>query len=330
MAFFGEAIEAFLSRDPGWTEASKSVLEDVVYERPTSVSPLVVAERTAFEHALAGRYGDAFATLQMCFGDQTDHGVLGWVKQRAATYLNLVDQTQARDLQRSARIDNNFILKVEGDGTRERLRAGAEQAEASAAYVAAFESGTALEVAAESLLRDLEPSTEKNSHKRFEKALDTLASLLGFNSSRPDQETGVGPDNFWCIGNGQYWVIECKSESTSDSISRSDLEQLSHSVDWFNSEYNDPTLNCLPVMIHNSRRPNWDAVPRQSARVVPFDVLADLRAAVRAFVTELASDPSHRTPAAIRESLVQHRLNAAALEQQWTKEFAQAVPRSRA
>jgi len=61
----------------------------------------------------------------------------------------------------------------------------------------------------------------------FEYALAERGKLLGFLSTRPDKETnGAEPDNLWAVGNGHYFVIECKSGAISGTISKDYCNQL--------------------------------------------------------------------------------------------------------
>lgn len=322
MSYFDAAVDAFLARDPEWIDASKSALEEVVYDKLDSVSAVVTAEREAYELALSQRFQEAFDVLIAAAPGVKDSRTRGWIKQRAAAYLNRVDPGRAREVQKSARIDNNYLLKVDLQIQTKRLTASGTQAKASTEFLSStFSSGTALEIGVEALLRDLEPTSEKNSHRRFEAAIERVGYMLGFSSSRPDQETGVGPDNLWAVGGDHYWVIECKSEVVSEPISRSDLEQLSHSIDWFDKEYSDDRFVALPVLIHLSKKPNWDAIPRQGARVMTFERLAEFRTALRDFAASLRSEDGFRNEAVVKRSLTEFLLTAGTLEQKWTEKF---------
>ncbi|KQW06451.1 hypothetical protein ASC66_08165 [Leifsonia sp. Root4] len=322
MAYFEEAVDAFLDRAPDWTTASRRALESVVYDSLTDVSAVVVAEREAYDLALAERNVEGFNRLAAVFDHVNDSRMRGWVKQRAAAYLNPVDPTRARDIQKSARIDNNYILKLDSEVAATRIRASAHQATSSvASLTSTYASATALEIGIESLLRDLEPSTERNSYKRFESALERLGKLLGFESSRPDQESGLGPDVLWAIGGDAYWVIECKSEATADFVPRKDLEQLSHSMDWFARDYSDVRFTGTPVMIHPSRTPKEDAVPRQGARVMSFERLPEFRSAVRDFASAIAIADGFKHHDIVQRNLTEFHLTGGTIEQKWTQPF---------
>jgi len=172
-----------------------------------------------------------------------DYQLRGWLKQRGASYLNVVDPETARTLQANARIDSNYILKTPTQVTARPLSANANQAAAAAQYMSDnYSTMRNFELGIEALLRDLTPSTESGSHKRFEAAFEKLGFILGFDSYRPDKETGRGPDNLWAMSAGRHWVVEAKSEATSATIKRDYLGQLSHSADWFEAAYPSPSL----------------------------------------------------------------------------------------
>lgn len=322
MDFFKDAVDAFLDRDPGWTNASKKALEEVTYEVLGSVPIEATAQRSAFEHALAARYFDAKQALDPAILDSRKIAVRGWVKQRAAGYLNCADEVAARNLQRSARMDNSRILKLPNGTKIPRLSSLGNQVTAAAAHIKShFATPQELEIAVEAMLRDLTPSEEHGSYNRFEDAVERVGLLLGFASSRPEKESGNGPDNLWGIGDDHFWVMEAKSEATAVEVSRNNLEQLSHSSDWFEREYSDPRYRYTPILIHPSLKPKEDAVPRQGARVITFDKLAKLRESIRDFVTAVASQSSMHDESMIRENLHHYSLSAGQLQQKWTRVF---------
>jgi len=320
--FVQEAVAAFLRRDMEWVNASKTAVEGLRYEQPDEVSAVDQADRAAFTLALAGRFEEAKSALSDAATALDDPPTRGWFKQRAASYLDLVDPVKARDLHRSARLDNNYLLKLATEARLPRISALGDQATAAAAYMTAtFATARNLELGVEAMMGQLTPSPERGSYRGFEDGMQQLGQLLGLASSRPDQETGVGPDNFWALGNDRYFVIEAKSESVVAQVSRDNLEQLSHSMDWFDGEYSEPRHTAAPILIHPSRLPMWDARPRQGARIMTFDKLAQLREAVRRFATALLADANYQRTSVVGENLNQFGLSASQLEQRWTEAF---------
>lgn len=320
--FFDQAVTAFLDRDPAWVQTSKQALEGVAYQQIDVVPVVAVAERQAFNEALAGRFEDAKKTLNTAVDSVKDARLRGWLKQRAAAYLDGVDPVDARALQLSARIDNNYVLKLPNEVRSVRISSLGSQADACVqALTAEYPTARNLQIGVDALLSDLVPIPQPGTSEQFEAALKKLGALLGFASSRPDKETGIGPDNLWAIGSDQYWVVEAKSEAVAAEISRRTFEQLTHSADWFESEYPEPARVGLPVLIHPSRQPMWDAVPRLGARVMTFEKLEKLRDCIRGFATALAVGDGYRRVNTVRDNLVQFGLNSAQLIDRWTDDF---------
>lgn len=319
--FFDEAVKAFLARDKEWVNASKEALEDTVYESQRKVSPLAEAEHKAFRLALARNFEEAARVLMSIQEDEPNERLRGWVKQRAASYLHHVDLEGARKLQHSARSDNSYLLKIPNDSNPPKITDVIDQAVASANFLRKeYDSAQKLQLGVESLLQDLTPTPSHGSSKIFEAAVERLGLILGFNSTRPDQESGNGPDNFWVTGDGQCWVIESKSEATADEVSRDYLQQLSHSADWCKKHY--PNFHeCVPLLIHPSQFPNSDAVPRENARVMTFAKLEQLRDAVGKFSRAIQIENGYRDSSVIKSNLLAHGLNSKAIFGRWTQPF---------
>src|SRR5699024_4201106 len=70
----------------------------------------------------------------------------------------------------------------------------------------------------------------------FEASIEDLGTILGYESSRPEKEYNDGPDNLWTT-NEITLLIECKNEATTDSFSRSNIEQLLHALEWYDDTY---------------------------------------------------------------------------------------------
>lgn len=76
-----------------------------------------------------------------------------------------------------------------------------------------------------------------NKSENFEETLKNLGEILGFKSSRPEKELKDGPDVLW-LSDDYSFILEAKSEKKSDNkISKSDAEQIYHSLEWFNEKY---------------------------------------------------------------------------------------------
>lgn len=320
---FKTAIGDFLNRDPAWTTQAKEVIDALPYPTPVPLPAHVLAERKAFELALQGRLQEAAGELLKDINDVDDAWLRGWLKQRAASFLHDGNPTRARDIQASALIDNNFICRIPGNVKVPRItHAGQQAALASLHLGRTYSDSKTLSLQVEALIANLTPAPVPGSHKEFEQALQDLGSLLGFSSQRPDNDFRVGPDNLWATGGDHYFVIECKSEATASRVSRDDLEQLTHSVDWFEKKYDEPRYSATPILIHPSQYPHFDAIPRQGSRVLTFEKLAQLRDAVWKFGLMLASESDFSNENIVKLALTQNNLLGGQFVQHWTQEWA--------
>jgi hypothetical protein len=153
-------------------------------------------------------------------------------------------------------------------------------------------------------------------------ALDSLAPFLGFESQRPEETFGAGPDVLWSVGNLCYWVIECKNEATATTITKSYANQLGGSINWFRATY-DQTCSAMPLIIHPSETFEYAATPAEGTRVINAEKLPLLRDAVRRFAVGASTEFRTCTAKEIANLLGSVNLLAA----QFTDRFS-VIPRA--
>lgn len=203
----------------------------------------------------------------------------------------------------------------------QRITLARQQSNMSMTHITdTYSDARTFEIKIDALLANLTPTPVPGSYKQFEAAMKELGLLLGFASVRPDHTTRVGPDNLWAIGGDRYLVIECKSEATTDRISRDDLEQLTHSMDWFGAAYNEARYIGTPILIHPSRQPYFDAVPRQGARVLTFEKLEGLRQAIRGYAQAISQDSWPPLEETVKSALTQFKLLGSKFIESWTQD----------
>ncbi|ORT47061.1 helicase C-terminal domain-containing protein [Frankia sp. KB5] len=311
-------VKQCLDRDPDWVAAGRDVLDGVTYPSTGTVSPVAIAEREAFRLAELGRYREAHDKIREAVnavgGDRRQQG---WLKQRAAGYLHLIDPAAALQMQKSAQNDNKELLRPRDGVEYHRLGGVADQARQAADFMAEhYDNGNDLIVGVAAVVDDLVPSPDPTRVPAFEQAVHDLGLLLGFGAQRPERDTGEGPDVLWSLGNLAYLVIECKSGSTSDWIWKSEAEQLSHSVDWFIEKY-DQTCKPAPVLIHPVAALHSQASARASALVITFPKLEQLREAVTKHAAALAAGNAYREPDKVSSQLAARKLTGKSFAQQW-------------
>ncbi|ANX13323.1 hypothetical protein ABE41_015045 [Fictibacillus arsenicus] len=96
----------------------------------------------------------------------------------------------------------------------------------------------------------------------YEEALKWLGNYLGFQSTRPDQESGIGrgPDNFW-LSSEVAIMIESKSEKGGVApYSKKEVGQSHNHIEWIREDYPDIKVNSK-LMIAG---PDVEAAPAAS------------------------------------------------------------------
>jgi len=311
-------VDQCIDRDPGWITASRNALDGVVYPKESSIAPFASSRREAFDLACADRCREAVASLQKAIDDLSDRRLRGLLKQEAAAYLHRLDPVAAQQLQVSAYSDNWGLTRPRAGIGYVPLRGSAAQAQAAADFLGkTYETGSDLLLGVGSLLEQLVPDLDPSSVPRFEGAMRDLADHLGLAAQRPERDVGKGPDVLWLLGEHEYLVIECKSGSEQDVIFKSDMSQLSHSMDWFSEAY-DAANEATPVLIHPSRTLDSKASSRPNTRILTFLKLGELRDAVRTFATAVASSDLSLDSNALWERLTALHLNSGSFADHWT------------
>jgi hypothetical protein len=125
--------------------------------------------------------------------------------------------------------------------------------------------------------------------ERFEKAMALLGLVLGFETQRPEAESGKGPDDLWALGGLRFIVIECKNGVTSTTtIAKKDADQLAGSINWFKAAY-DQSCQVTPVMVHPALVFHDAASPIADVRIIDGDCLAKIRAELLAYANTLGA-----------------------------------------
>jgi hypothetical protein len=232
----------------------------------------------------------------------------------------MANKVAAHKLQVAAQEDNHALLKPMGGVTYTRVEAVAAQAEQAVdSLTTRFVSGAELIVGITAVMADLVPSTDEASVAPFEQAIADLGEILGFTTQQPERDTGTGPDGLWAAPGARILVIECKSgvKSTRKFISRTEIEQLTHSIDWFSEKYGAVGAVATPVIIHPTPILHVKAHARPGTRVMTFAQLGALRDAVRRFALAVAQDDGFRDLSKVADQLKAEGLQHEGFAERW-------------
>ena len=310
-----EVIEQCLNRDDGWLEVSRECLVQVKYSEG-STEPFSSSTRAAFVAATIEQYEVASNEMRKAVNSVSDGTLKGWLQEQLAMYLHFVSPVQSQKaLAGAVRLNPRVMRPLSGVSYR-RAHSSIDQASRSGAFlVNQYRSGTELRLGVDGLLAQL--VFDGGSAQIFEGGLAELGSLLGFDSQRPEQETGIGPDNLWGLGDSLFVVIECKSEATS-VVWKKDAGQLAHSMNWFSDKYDD-SCKAIPMLVHHSGERSEDAILAAGSRVIDRTRLDVLRDSLAKFAASLAGRDRFDDAEFIAELLTHHGLTSQEFVQRYTK-----------
>lgn len=321
-----ELIDLILKRDQEWIRISRECVNGLTYEAGLQVDNDTIRLREAFDSARDGNHSEA-AKIMNSLSDMhkrinnsndgsTDALLAGFYLQLAAEYTNFDNQTKAQEMLLAAhKLNKNVIRPIEGIVPR-RLQFSSNKTQLTYIYdYFRNESDTNnLRIGLEAILENLTFATsntpDRDSAERFEDSIKKLGELLGFLSSRPEKEEGSGPDNLWAIGEGHYLIIECKSNSVSGLICKSDCNQLNGSINWFKNHYSNIEFTYTPVLIHPSPIFDKDCSPDPLTRIITQEKLDKLKDAVRSFMEECAQIGHFSNPSEIGKLIATHNLSS--------------------
>jgi hypothetical protein len=226
------AIDALLRRDEQWKTAHRDRMEGVTKTARSAAGMTVgehaaLAEREAWELAKARNYQGATSTLQRLVDMPDLHPIQrAELLYRMASYANWFDPAAALAMYRSAfQINPQFPRPVQlPDRRYSKVR---QQVVNVRDALQVFSSANAAISRLEEVRAKL---AYAGGAEIVEQGLFELGEILGAEASRPEKETGRGPDVLWLFDE-VVLCIEAKNEKHRP-IFKSDAAQLILSTDW--------------------------------------------------------------------------------------------------
>lgn len=166
----------------------------------------------------------------------TDPSDRGWYMQQMARYTYPLSKDDSNKLQVEAHKKNRFVMKPRHGMKVDRIVVSQQRVANIIEWIQRFESYAELTVTLDEILSRLEFGVKSD---RFEHAFDHLGRALGFSTQRPDKEWKAGPDNLWALRDGEYLLVECKSEVHLDraEIAKDETGQMNNACAWFATNY---------------------------------------------------------------------------------------------
>lgn len=226
-----EMAEALLSRNEGWKDSHRArVKVEGRQPRPTALTAFeaaALAMREAWNLAKAQNFQAAVARLRDASNAQELHRI-----QKAellycvAGYLHYFDPAAAADAYKAVFSMNSKFPRPEKVADRKFSRL-TDQAVAICGIFSNFTSANAAIARLDEVKSKI---SFGNPAETVEQGLQELGELAGATSTRPEKETGRGPDVLWLFDDCGL-CVEAKSEKTAP-IHKSDAAQLALSMKW--------------------------------------------------------------------------------------------------
>lgn len=309
-------VQALLTRNEDWKEAHRARVKAA----PRTIRPageltiyeqVAVAQRDSWLAAKGRNFQNAVAILREATNLPDLHTVQkAELLYRIATYLHQFDPAGAAVAYRAA-FELNSDFPRPDQVVDKRFARVSEQAAEVAGYFGKF-------IAANAALARLDEIKSKLSYGMpadlVEQGLCELGRALGATSSRPEKETGRGPDVMWLFDDVAL-CIEAKSEKTAP-IHKSDAAQLVLSLQWCEQHVDVDKSSIHPIFATNTtnaeRSEDIAFGPRIMNEATAFELVDGLRQLVMglSFDGPLFGDPTNVAKAlATRELLGKQVLN---------------------
>lgn len=145
--------------------------------------------------------------------------------------------------------------------------------------------------------------------EKFEKSVDDMGKLLGFESHRPDKLIRKGPDNLWCLKNDMFMMWECKSEVSENrkSIQKYEVGQMNNHCAWFANEYGD--VDVVRIMVIPTKVVAYEADFTHDVKIMRKNRLKLFKTNVLSYIKEFRDyDIYNLSDEMVNNALAHHKL----------------------
>lgn len=237
----------------------------------------------------------------------------GWYQQLLAKCMWHIQKTEYEKIQNKAHSNNNYLLMPINTPYKKTGFIHVTSIEQIIRKIQSFDEYFDYRITVESLLSNLIIGVSAN---KFEKAVQDLGSLLGFESTRPDKQYKTGPDNLWQYSNNHFLLFECKSEKmqSSTEITKDEIGQMSNHIAWFKENYGKDEI-VKYIFIHPVSSISKLADIDADIYAITSDGLDKLKKNIRGFVQEFErTDFQSISKDQVVDALKVHKLDISSLE----------------
>ena len=284
-----ETINQILTRDPDWVNYHASELADAAHAESVDELALRLAadERKIFNLQRHRQYDKALTKVEKLINkntintDEQHRAWLAALAARIAYQTGNIDKGQKYQTT-AFFINNNHSPPRERPAYTPRAAPGKQSREIvnllykynrRAAILTDFDDATS----------NLVPEA---SSSRYEEALATLGTFLGFDAERPDKVHKTGPDVLWRTDAAFDFVIEAKNRKDRETpLTKTDHAQLLEAEQWFKDQYPDREavrVSVLPEAVADHK------ATTDHTMALRLDDVTKIVSVLRSVLTELA------------------------------------------
>lgn len=317
-----DSLEYCLKRNQDWIATSKSILSQIEYEDEIEESSIENTLTECFELAKHEQYNECTKLLEEFTNCQEDNDIKGYLKMQLAEYYNFIDRAKSQEILKSAYNINNKVIKpISGINFKKDTNKINGQVENIINFIHKNkEDFNNIIIKLNATLSNL--VFVEGTSKSFEKAIKDVGEFIGIESERPEEETGVGPDDLYWINKEFAMIIECKNEvKSSKNICKHDCNQLNGSYEWYKSKYEKTGIEGIPILIHPSNIFNRECSPNNRTRIITEENLNSLKDSVNKFIKDLSNSQNYQDRNNIIKLLNTYFLCGKKLIQFYTSEY---------
>jgi replicative superfamily II helicase len=281
-----DLIGQCVGRDEDWKEFYVEKMDQVGSAKPSNkVLAIFKLELEAATCASLGAYEDAAAAIQEILDQHVSADAdKGWYIQELARLKYPLSKADSNQLQIAAHRKNPYLLKPKSGMVFRPLKVISQARMAGIIdWIRDHENFDELSLSVDDIVGRLRFGVKAD---HFEQAFADLGEALGFSSDRPDKTWKEGPDNLWCVRDGEYLLVECKNGVAVDrhDITKTETGQMNNACAWFTQKY--PGAKVTRLMIIPGKKVARGAGFNEEVSIVRERSLKRLCANVRAFFQE--------------------------------------------
>lgn len=304
-----ETMLQCIDRDDDWRDYYNAQMEERTKDtKPCEPSPdlldIFCMEYEVEKAIMREEMLSACRRLRKIVESCEDEEERGWYQQKLAKYQFMSKETESAETQYRAHFNNNNLLRSANYQYRSIGKEDTNRLQNISHYLSTFGNYEDLTLFVNELISDLSFGINPN---QFERAVDKLGQYLGFETQRPDHESGKGPDNLWFSGANHFYCLECKNAVDTDRtfISKEEAGQMAMHVEWFKKHY--PTAERTTfIWIHPSAVLTKSADLTTKAYGITPPRLESLKQQLKKFTMEFRDIDLHNVSTDKISTLLEH------------------------